>query len=372
MTVNLTKPIQNKESHTCFICLEEAQNPVICANESFEISYFGNNVLLEREIRISCYKAHVYCRECLKLWEQQKKECCVCKKRYNKSFPFDSSFEGNKDKISLVFRNYLIDIEKNDFTKKGFSKLTNEKKIKIINILMKTNNYDIINEIVDKNFKNFYSKNVLKFWKKLPYGPDYIETEIHEFSDFEKTFFLRFYIDSNPFIKNLKFLNLSNCNLSFLPEEINLFDQLEILYLHNNKLEYLFDDFGENFSCLQELYLNNNQIKKLPENFGDTLLHLKILCLDNNKLKNLPADFAKNFPKIVEISLNHNQLKKINQAFAKNSPNLETLTLHNNKIEELDSWFVQNLKNKNIKRLSLYRNPIKRFPENFYLVFELR
>jgi len=360
-------PINNITQDDCLFCLSPPQDSVICADESFTLIYNNNDVILEKKVLLSCLKAHIYCRKCIERWENENiKKCIYCRRPYAKYFFFDLNYKEEQEtkfKTGLIFQKHLIDLTKNDFTKEGFSKLTTEKKIRVINILQKTKNNKLIDQIANDEDKNFYAKNVLNFWKKLPYGPDYIETEIHEFSDFEKTFFLKDWINNNPFIKNLNYLDLSNSNLDFLPDEINLFNNLIRLYAQDNQLEFLSENFTENFSKLEELCLHNNHLKELPKNFVQNSKKLKFLCLRKNYLKSLPDDITDNLQYLETLSFSENKIESLPENFAKNLPRLQEIYLQGNQLKELPKNFVQN--SKNLKKINLSKNYLENLPKNF-------
>ncbi len=107
------------------------------------------------------------------------------------------------------------------------------------------------------------------------------------------------YISNNNFDS---FLNLSNCHLSYLPDNIppsiknlncnnnhlsqipSIFMQLEKLYCDDNYLTGL----SLSFTRLEELHCENNRITKLPLTYS----HLKTLFCRNNPLSSLPKSYS--------------------------------------------------------------------------------
>ncbi|MCC3439184.1 COR domain-containing protein [Microcoleus sp. PH2017_05_CCC_O_A] len=83
-----------------------------------------------------------------------------------------------------------------------------------------------------------------------------------------------------------KTLNLSDLELTKLPEAIASLTQLEKLYLHNNQLTKLPEAIAS-LTELQQLYLHNNQLTKLPEAIA-SLTQLRGLYLSSNQLRELP------------------------------------------------------------------------------------
>jgi len=354
----------------CPICRRKFQNPVVCCDETFRLNIYSNTVILEKETYLTCLKAHIFCKKCIETWEDKKieKKCCYCKRSYKRWHFLDLGYF-ETDKLSEIFRvfwisrKYLVDLTNNDFTKEGFSRLTKEKQIKVVTILLKTKSYDLIKEIVNDEFKNFYTGNVLRFWRKIPGGFEYLQEFLQDKTDFEKTFLLKDWINNNLQIKNLSRLDLSESNLAFLPEEIDLFTNLRILYLVDNHLEFLFDNFGENLSRLEELCLHNNYLEKLPKNFIQNSKKLKLLCLHNNKLKELPKNFIQNQKKLEILFLSMNELEFLPESFAQNLPNLQDLRLEMNHLKKLPENFV--LYSKKLNVIYLFKNHLKSLPKNF-------
>jgi len=151
-------------------------------------------------------------------------------------------------------------------------------------------------------------------------------------------------------------LSLS-CDLKIFPPEIfELADTLEILDLSNNQLSALPDDFGR-LKKLRILFLSENEFKEIPKVlaqcteltmigfksnqislFPENVLPLKIqwLILTDNKLKKLP-DSIGNLTKLQKCMLAGNRLHSLPNTMA-SCKNLELLRISANKIEKLPSW----------------------------------
>ena len=85
---------------------------------------------------------------------------------------------------------------------------------------------------------------------------------------------------------NLHTLNLKDCNLTELPNEIGKLHNLKKLWLDGNNLRYLPNEVC-NLVELQELYVPNNKIEHLPKNIGN-LRNLSEINFSNNYLERLP------------------------------------------------------------------------------------
>ncbi|MFX1501370.1 MAG: leucine-rich repeat domain-containing protein [Promethearchaeota archaeon] len=173
-------------------------------------------------------------------------------------------------------------------------------------------------------------------------------------------------------------LGFNRCGLKILPTSIGNFENLEQLYLTENRLNHLPASLGAlttlkkldlsdnhlinlpieigNLNNLRELFLNHNVIQVLPESIS-TLKELEILSIWGNQLKYLPKDMNE-MESLRVLGLSFNQL----EVFPKLSsimPNLEILDLSNNKIKSLS----ENIRYLNsLKTLWLNNNPIETIP----------
>ena len=109
-------------------------------------------------------------------------------------------------------------------------------------------------------------------------------------------------------LERLKRLNLSKNEIDELPTEINNLKQLEHLTLSSNLLQSLPNSLIE-LKNLRRLDLSYNQILKLPSNFG-AFPKLRRLNLVSNKLRRLPKSFFK-ATQLDLLNLSHNQLQQI-------------------------------------------------------------
>ena len=88
-------------------------------------------------------------------------------------------------------------------------------------------------------------------------------------------------------LNSLKELDLKNNSIVILPESIPSMDNLLTLRLYNNLLSELPDEIG-NLINLEELYLSGNQLTSIPESIGN-LQYIKKLWLSSNQLTSLPS-----------------------------------------------------------------------------------
>ena len=87
-----------------------------------------------------------------------------------------------------------------------------------------------------------------------------------------------------------KHLDLSNKDITVLPDEIGELTEIESLDLSFNHISKLPESITK-LTNLEELFLMRNSISELPENIGK-LRNLKSLDVSFNPLKNLPAELG--------------------------------------------------------------------------------
>lgn len=98
-------------------------------------------------------------------------------------------------------------------------------------------------------------------------------------------------------------LNLDGNLITNLPESITELDSIKILRLNNNLLSKIPDDIG-NLTSLEELYLSGNQLTYIPESIGD-LQNLNKLFIRANQLTSLPITIC-NLPDNCNIQIQDN------------------------------------------------------------------
>jgi Leucine-rich repeat (LRR) protein len=175
-------------------------------------------------------------------------------------------------------------------------------------------------------------------------------------------------------------IGFNRCGLRKLPPSIGDFENLEELYLTENRLNILPPSLGNlknlmkldlsdnhlielpneigNLINLKELYLNHNVIQVLPD-LITKLNKLEILSIWGNQLKNLPENVSEMISLRV-LGLSFNQVEEFPKLVSE-LPNLEILDLSNNKIKTI-SENVSYLKT--LKTLWLNNNPIRTIPES--------
>jgi hypothetical protein len=165
--------------------------------------------------------------------------------------------------------------------------------------------------------------------------------------------------------KNVVKLNLSNNNLSHLPNSIKIFKSLNTLWLNNNNITDLPESMGD-LTALEKLYLAQNELASLPQSFGN-LKSLKYLDLSENNFLTLP-DSISNLNSLKYLNLSENKINYIPKSIG-NLKALEELLLEANIVKILPET-IENFTS--LKLLNLGENEIKDLPESIKKLKTLR
>uniref|UniRef100_A0A2P2HZZ1 Leucine-rich repeat-containing protein 58-like n=1 Tax=Hirondellea gigas TaxID=1518452 RepID=A0A2P2HZZ1_9CRUS len=158
------------------------------------------------------------------------------------------------------------------------------------------------------------------------------------------------YILQLPELQTLILKNNAICN-DGLPKELSVLSKLREVNLSSNLLTAVPPSLCQ-VSSLRYLYLGNNQIPELTPDIKG-LQSLQILNMGGNNLTSVPDDVGE-LSKLEALILCNNKLQKLPRAISRLS-NLRSLLLHNNKLCTLP---VEIVKLKGISELSLRDNPL--------------
>ena len=160
-------------------------------------------------------------------------------------------------------------------------------------------------------------------------------------------------------------VDLSNRNITELPDEFGGLTSLRELTLDRNQLRALPESIGQ-LANLQTLNLNGNQLTELPESIVH-LANLETLYLDHNQLKTLPESIV-HLANLKTLNLNGNQLTELPESIA-HLANLQTLNLSQNPLRALPESIVHLT---NLQALWLDDNQLRGLPESIVHLANLK
>ncbi|KAL0880814.1 hypothetical protein ABMA27_001999 [Loxostege sticticalis] len=131
-------------------------------------------------------------------------------------------------------------------------------------------------------------------------------------------------------LRDLKKMNISNNNLKKLPP-LGELRKMEVLDANHNDIEVLPDFYG--CTALKELYLANNFIKEITEEFCDQMQHLNVLNIRDNKIEVLPENISL-LQKLKRLDLTNNNLNKLPRNLGLLSQ-LQSLSMEGNKLSAI-------------------------------------
>lgn len=136
--------------------------------------------------------------------------------------------------------------------------------------------------------------------------------------------------------ESLEVLDLSNNNISALPDDFGRLKQLKILFMANNKFDHLPEVLSQ---CpnLEMIGFKSNQIKTVSEQSLPE--QTRWLILTNNQIKVLPDSMGK-LHRLQKLALAGNQITRLPDSMA-NCKNLELARISANQLTSLPDWLFQ-------------------------------
>ncbi|CAH2234399.1 jg21203 [Pararge aegeria aegeria] len=128
-------------------------------------------------------------------------------------------------------------------------------------------------------------------------------------------------------LRDLKKLNISNNNLKGLPA-LGELRKMEILDANHNNIEQLPDFYG--CTALKEIYLANNYIKEITEEFCDQMQQLNVLNIRDNQIEVLPENISL-LKTLKRFDLSNNNLNKLPRNLGLLSQ-LQSISMEGNKL----------------------------------------
>uniref|UniRef100_H3AI40 Leucine rich repeat containing 10B n=2 Tax=Latimeria chalumnae TaxID=7897 RepID=H3AI40_LATCH len=120
------------------------------------------------------------------------------------------------------------------------------------------------------------------------------------------------------------------------------------------------------FTHLEKLYISNNRIRELPDEFAE-LVNLRILALDFNKFEEVPRVVCQ-MDNLTRLYLGSNRLMTIPAEF-RNLQNLRCLWMENNYFRKFPKQLIDL---GNLKSLQIGDNRLKTLPEDIVRMTNLR
>jgi Leucine-rich repeat (LRR) protein len=152
--------------------------------------------------------------------------------------------------------------------------------------------------------------------------------------------------------KFLEMLDLSNNQLTLLPNEIVNLGSLKELILDGNRMTSI-----PLLPTLNRLYVSMNKLRSIPDTVWK-LQNLQYLDFSDNRISNVPEEIDR-LTNLKDLNLAGNQLKMLPSSIG-SLMHLECLILDNNKLESLPETINQL---KSLKRLIIVGNPLRKMTE---------
>lgn len=172
----------------------------------------------------------------------------------------------------------------------------------------------------------------------------YHATSITHYYTSLKIIFHDDYLSHTFDLKKITELNLTNCDISELPQCVRQLTQLEHLCLSKNKLREVPTCLYSGLEHLESLDLSHNFIEKfdVEPNCSQTI---KYLQLNNNQIYNLPL-WIRSFqcPNLLELNYNHNQIRNLRCFSPSYKLKLKKLEMRNCLLNDVDFGFFKNIK----------------------------
>eukprot|EP01125_Pyxidicula_operculata_P019826 TRINITY_DN7215_c0_g1_i1.p1 TRINITY_DN7215_c0_g1~~TRINITY_DN7215_c0_g1_i1.p1 ORF type:complete len:916 (-),score=159.66 TRINITY_DN7215_c0_g1_i1:120-2531(-) len=156
-------------------------------------------------------------------------------------------------------------------------------------------------------------------------------------------------------LKSLLVLNLSNNQLTSLPESIGELNNLKQLNVSDNSLENLPIQISQ-LASLLDLIGSQNSIHHLPDDIF-TGLKLTSLLLDSNQITDIPRSLS-TITTLIHVSFSNNKLTSIPDDMFTSNSCLTNLDLHRNQINSIPSS-MSKIKSCHI---DLSENNVSKFP----------
>jgi Leucine-rich repeat (LRR) protein len=230
-------------------------------------------------------------------------------------------------------------------------------------------------KIADKKCSVFLRSEVIKINDKVDiklgradYSPEKTETVAPD--TIEKVIFYGDEVQTIPVSVFTTFPNLVGLRIS--EEKVRLIkpktfinaQHLKILDLEYHRIKRLEANSFEGLAKVEHLILSYGSISQIDVGAFNGLDNLEVLYLYNNKLKSVSSGIYQNLPKLKRISLSHNLISQLDENTFSNCENLLVVTVFDNDLETLPGALFKN--NKGLKYVNFSRNKLVYIPAKLF------
>jgi Leucine-rich repeat (LRR) protein len=214
------------------------------------------------------------------------------------------------------------------------------------------------------------SQNIIQVWSKIALAekiPHEIPNDLHISWDSKhaNSLFNEWVEKNMDKLNPIRDLNLSDLNLIYLPDKLQLLTNLKKLNLKDNRLNLLPNWIG-NLTKLEILEVTDNFLSRIPDCVKN-LQSLTTLNLDLNEFDLVP-DPIKYLGNLKNLNLEDNRITVLPDWIG-NFSDLEILSLYNNPIEYMPESAAQL---KKLKVLDISNTQLTRFPPCIFEMDNLR
>ncbi|MCI5054830.1 MAG: protein phosphatase 1 regulatory subunit 42, partial [Flavobacteriales bacterium] len=160
----------------------------------------------------------------------------------------------------------------------------------------------------------------------------------------------------------VRFLDLSNNDLSELPTGFSCVNKLTTIVLNQNRIEDI--PAILDFERLDEIYLNSNKLSQVPKSIAKKT-SLKKLYLDNNDIEKLNS-LSKH--QLTNLSVANNRILQLPKNF-ESIQTLKFLDISGNGVADLSSFYVSMM---DLEELNLSENEFTEIPEDIFALRNLK
>jgi len=163
-------------------------------------------------------------------------------------------------------------------------------------------------ELLDYTIPNLGYSSILKLKQIINLGGSFYKNEIETIAKTDLLTYFKNIHYTGLYNFGLTELQLYGIYLDFIPDSIEILNNLTYLNVSHNKLTKLPETIG-NLTNLTHLWIDNNKLTKLPDTIGN-LNNLTYLNISYNNLTYLPNEII-NLSKLEYIYIKGNKLTDI-------------------------------------------------------------